>query len=282
MNIKSIIPQRIKNYYYIFRRPKKCRKKLKFGIDIVKHCNLNCKGCDHFSCISEKIFADVDTTKKDLLRIKEIFGEDVEQINLLGGEPLLNDQIGEYCELIRSLYPYVELRILTNGTLIPKVKDHLWEVFNRCGVIIVMTQYPIAFNYENAKKIILDHGIRLEYMNCREEEKTMYCVPLDIKGKQNAKISFRACAKGNQCIALENGKLYTCTLVPNIFIFNERFNQKLSVSKKDYVDIYDDLSAEQILEKLSKEIPFCRYCNQLSYRAGIKWEPSKKNIDEWT
>ena len=281
MGLKRVIPQRIKNYSYLFSRKKKPRTRIKFGIDIAKHCNLNCIGCDHFSCISEKSDISIAGIRKDLVRIKEIFGEDVEQINLLGGEPFLNDQIAEYCVMVRELFPNTIIKILTNGTLIFGVPQYTWDTLRQNDITILMTEYPVKFDYERAKRKILEHGLNLECMNDESEEKTMFCVPLDLEGRQNANISFRMCGKGNQCITLENGRLYTCTLIPNISQFNRWFGKNLNVCKKDYIDIYEEHTPEGILTALSKPVPFCRYCNFFEYRTGIQWEPSKKKIEEW-
>jgi len=37
---------------------------------LVEHCNINCKYCDHFSCIAEEKFADINVFTRDLQRIK--------------------------------------------------------------------------------------------------------------------------------------------------------------------------------------------------------------------
>ena len=56
--------------------------------NVVGHCNLNCKGCSHFSNIQKKEFADLATFEKDISMLKKLFSE-IRLINLLGGEPLL-------------------------------------------------------------------------------------------------------------------------------------------------------------------------------------------------
>lgn len=37
---------------------------------------------------------------------------------------------------------------------------------------------------------------------------------------------------------VENGRLYTCTLIPNIEHFNKYFNKNLEVCDDDSIDIY--------------------------------------------
>ena len=39
---------------------------------LVEHCNINCKYCDHFSCVASPQFADIGIFEKDLRRIKKL------------------------------------------------------------------------------------------------------------------------------------------------------------------------------------------------------------------
>lgn len=280
--IKALVPQTIINILHIFLYRKKKRKTLKLVIDLAKHCNLNCKGCDHFSCIAEERYPDFHTVSRDLNRIKDIFGDKVEQIALLGGEPLLNNQIKDYCELSRNLFPKSKIVILTNGTLLLKKSDDFWECCRKNDIVIRITRYPIKFDYEGVEKFVEEKGIVIEHMARSEiEVKEMYCLPIDLQGKQNPRISYMMCRKGNDCITLEDGKLYTCTMIPNIAIFNNFFNKKLDVTKDDFVDIYENDDPEEILKRLAEPVPFCRYCDNIHFRNGISWGVTKKEIEEW-
>ena len=44
------------------------KKQIRFIVDIVDHCNLNCKGCGHFSPLASKSFLDLETFENDLRR----------------------------------------------------------------------------------------------------------------------------------------------------------------------------------------------------------------------
>lgn len=60
---------------------------------VADHCNLNCKGCVHFSpLVSQEEFADFAVVEKDLKRLHQIV-EYIEEIHILGGEPLLNKEL---------------------------------------------------------------------------------------------------------------------------------------------------------------------------------------------
>ncbi|WP_196812509.1 radical SAM protein [Butyrivibrio sp. XPD2002] len=272
----------MKNVVHIITKRKKKKETLRFGIDIVKHCNLRCRGCDHFSCIANEQYAKFETVEKDLNRIKEIFGERVEQINLLGGEPLLNRDIVKYCRFIRSMFPNTGISIITNGTLLLNQSEEFWECCRKCGVELKITKYPINFDYDRAVKLAKENEIKIYYQAHSDEQiKVMYCVPIDCEGKQTPAISYSICAKGNECVTLENGKLFTCTLIPNIEIFNQYFGKHLKVTADDYIDIYKVDDPDEILSALASEVPFCKYCNNLGYKTGIPWGITNGKISEW-
>jgi hypothetical protein len=64
-----------------------------------------------------------------------------------------------------------------------------------------------------------------------------------IDGNQDYGENFRKCFRSNVCIFLDDGKLYTCRVVPNIKHFNKYFGKKLVVSEKDYINKFNKTSA---------------------------------------
>lgn len=279
--IRAMAPQFLKNLGHFFTRTTKKRDRIRFGYDVNKHCNLNCVGCDHFAPLAKEEFADIESVKRDLVRMEELFGDNIDQISILGGEPLLNPEISDYCTMTRNIFPTSNITIITNGTLLLKMDNSFWDNCKKNNICINVTKYPVAFNYDAVERRAKENGVYFKYQGSGQVVKKMYCVPIDEKGGQDPRISFRMCEKGNGCITLEDGHLYTCTLIPNIRIFNEAFRKNLEVSENDSIDIYSDVSAEEILERLSKPVSFCRYCNQFKYKTGIKWKTSTKSIDEW-
>ena len=86
--------------------------------DIVGHCNLNCKGCSHFSnIICDNSFVTLESYEKDLRRMKELFSY-IARIKILGGEPLLHPQLNEIIKITREVLPKATIDIVTNGLLI--------------------------------------------------------------------------------------------------------------------------------------------------------------------
>ena len=81
---------------------------------------------------------------------------------------------------------------------------------------------------------------------------------------------------------MKHGKLYTCSTIPHVSHFNKAFNTDLRVCEKDYIDIFKVDDAQKILDFLAKPVPFCRYCNPDVKDYSLKWEATKKDINEWT
>ena len=280
INFKKLMPDiALYNYHYMRAKKKKKRKSLIFEVHIVEHCNLNCKACNNFSCLSDKSFLDIVEFEHDLKRLKEIFGERVEQIQLLGGEPLLADNLSDFCMCTRKIFSKAKIKIVTNGTLLMKQSDILYKVCRECNISFSVTRYPISFDYDSAKKFIENKGIDIDYGNI--VEKTMSIFPVDPYGSKNPKKSFAICDRANNCISLKHGKLYTCTMIPNIYLFNKTFNEQIPVTENDYIDIYKENDADKILRRLVKPFPICAYCDPGHIINGIKWSVTKREKSEW-
>jgi MoaA/NifB/PqqE/SkfB family radical SAM enzyme len=202
---------------------------------------------------------------------------------LLGGEPLLHPQITSIFDIINLNFDSYTAAVVTNGILLNKQSPIFWESCRKNAIEIIITKYPINLNFDFLKDIAEKYGVKIKFWgNTETTIQTMQRVPLDLKGKQNYIRSFKICSISNGCITLKEGKLFTCSLVPHINHFNEYFNQNLQVTKDDYIDIDKAKNIKEILEFLSKPIPFCRYCNIGKKTGFIKWSISKKDIKEWT
>ncbi len=88
------------------------REKLGFEINLADHCNLNCQSCNHFFPIAEQYYLPVEKFEKDMLRIVEQTGGDIERIWLIGGEPLLHPDLVKIIYLTRDFFPFPLLLLI--------------------------------------------------------------------------------------------------------------------------------------------------------------------------
>ena len=252
-------------------------------IAIVEHCNLNCNHCIAFSPIAKKGFYALDSLRRDLTRLSELSHQTLGSIRILGGEPLLHPQLEEILRTARALFPHAFIDILTNAVLLPKQPPSFFATCRECDIVITTTKYPISLDFGAIEDFVVKSGAKYRYAyNTREVQKVMYKWVIDPEGQQDPVEMFYKCSLANTCIALKDGKLSTCGLPNVIRHFNERFGANLAVSPGDFVDIYTAKNMEEILSALAKPIPFCRYCDLNSFQENIPWQPSTKNIDEWT
>ena len=290
--IKKIIPHKLVLFYRslkpFFRRITRKNMQRKtlipiLHIHLTDHCNLNCCGCDNFSPLSPEVFADIAVFERDCARIFQLSNGRVQEIQLLGGEPLLHPQAIDFMRIARKYFPSVTIRMVSNGILLLKQSAEFWKTCQQSDIEIIVTKYPIKINYEEMRQFAEKQGVKFDfYGSTADVGKNMQCMPLDLAGKQNARGSFLRCSSANRCVSLDNGRIYTCSLIPYIKYFNAHFAQNLPVTENDYMDIYKAKNMDEILNFLCRPMPFCRFCNQKGLILDIGYGVSKKEISEWT
>jgi hypothetical protein len=283
--VKNLVPKFIllQRDTYLLRKQQKKRSKprtlLRFEVHLADHCNLNCRGCDHFSPIAKEKFVDVEHFKRDCARISELTNGKIAEIQLLGGEPLLHPQIIDLIHITGKNFRVGKKKIVTNGMLLLKQPDVFWQSCKKNDIQVVITNYPIRLDHEKIRKTAKRHGVKLGYMG--GDHKTLYAWKFDENGNQNMANSFAQCFKANTCIHLKDGKLYTCPTIPCIEHLNNYFNKRFQITENDYIDIYKVKTINEIFDFLCKPVPFCRYCDIAHIKNDVEWAVSRKDISEW-
>ena len=254
---------------------------LSFEFSVVEHCNLNCAGCDHFSPLAEKEFADVEEFERDMSRLSDIFNGRAKEIHLLGGEPLLHPDIIKFMEVARRSFPTAVVDITTNGLLLMNMSEEFWNKCQNLKIVIRPTKYPIPLDFKTIEMKAKNYHVEYRYINNTSVIKTMDHYKLDIDGLQNGTRNFLLCHRANTCINLSHGKLYTCTVAPNAYHFNVYFDRNLEVRTEDSIDIYKASSSSEIMDFLARPIPFCRYCMMDNIESNLPWRKSERKIEEW-
>lgn len=257
------------------------RKKLKFEIHITEHCNLNCKYCNHFSPLAKKSFLDIEEYESDIKRLSELFHGEMQQIKLLGGEPLLHSQINDFLYLTRKYFPVGTIKILTNGILLPQMKEDFWKACQDTETVVFYTKYPFELDVKKIHEQADKYDVPLEVFNMEDNIKTLIHEPIDLNGTQNAKKNFYDCYRSNYCITLKHGVIYTCHRAAHMHLLNEYFGVDIPLSKKNGINIYEAANGQEILEYLTKPIPMCAYCDRENITTGHEWEISKRDKSEF-
>lgn len=250
-------------------------------IELVGECNLNCKSCSHFSPIAESEKLSMEEFEADLGQLRKIMPDKIRKINLLGGEPLLHEQIECFMKLSRKYFPDIEIYIVTNGILLLQEQESFWKTAQENRIGIEVTKYPIKLDFKKMEETARKYNVAFKfYGRSGYVQKTQYFLPFDLEGKKDKKESFSKCFMARSCITLYHGKLFPCSYAAYIERFNRKFGQKIPITEDDYADIYKE-DEKDIMKKISNPIPMCSYCDVKARTYGNKWEVSKKEMGEW-
>lgn len=247
---------------------------------LAEHCNLNCFSCDNFSQLAKEGYYDIKSFELDVKSLFKITNGYIEQFYLVGGEPLLNKNCKDYFYILRQYFKNSSIWLITNGILLPNQNDDFWIACKDNNVTIRPTKYPINIKWEIVKQRCKNYNIKLDFFNNENVEKTSFKTALNLKGDSDPFDNFIKCHRANIRIQVKDGNIYPCPIVANIKYFNRYFNKNLQVSKFDYLKLSDVKHYNDILNFISKPVPFCRYCaiSKMDYRP---WLRSKKDINEY-
>lgn len=240
-------------------------------IGIVEYCNLNCKGCSHFSPLAHKSdFIEVEEYETDIKRMSSLVPI-IYKIRILGGEPLLHPNLNEIINITRQYYPFTEIHVVTNGLLLTTRKDELDTWANK-DIFVDISMYPPTQLVKNEiEELLQKKKIKYSFTELISEFRKR----MDISGNSNIEKAYKQCVVGSNCKYLYKGKLSGCPAPNVVRLFDRFFKHKLSYSD-DMIDIHmTQLSTKEILEKLNRPLQMCRYCTQ---PVEIKWE---NNLHEY-
>lgn len=244
---------------------------------VVDHCNLNCKGCVHFSPLVEsKKFADFEIVKNDFTQLKKIVSY-IDKIHILGGEPLLNEELDAYIYLVREIYPYSEVSVVTNGLLLSQMKRKVVEALKDTGAQIVISMYPPILNkIDEIVDKVKKEGVKIVCSDVVSE----FSYTFDNKGGHARGVQEIHC----KCPNLYEGHLAVCPPIAYMKYFNNYYKQHWSY-EDGLINIYDSqLTYAGLIEELHKVRNACDSCLFISKEDAIpmKWEQStQKNIGDY-
>lgn len=242
--------------------------------NVVDFCNLNCKGCSHFSNLFPKgAMAGFESFEKDIRYLSDkVF---VGHFDLLGGEPFLSDNLIQYVKCLRYYMPKTSITIVSNGILIPRQSAELLSYISANGVLISMTGYPSTLKLKGAiEDTLKKYGIIYEFRRSVET----FGKNIDLSGENNPYIAQTKCRE-SECHFLRNGKIYKCPFSAMGNYFFDKY--RIPLHFEEGVDIYDETNdlqrALRILD--TKPVRQCNYCGE---EEQIPWEISNTpECSEW-
>ena len=227
-------------------------------VHLADTCNLNCKGCLHFSPFSKPCLAKVEEVERDFAALKTKFAA-VRHVHLLGGEPLLNPDVVRFLKMTRQAWPKTRLSLVTNGLLLLAQDAAFWTACRETRAMIDMTWYPVM-----TEKTLADirEKCRAEQVVLRVSTIREFMDKIRLEGREDAARSFKACQKMVYCPYLREGRLYPCA---TSYHLRDRLPNAL---QEPGIDIRTS-TAREILTYLATPVNACRYCAEKP--TEMKW-----------
>ncbi len=241
-------------------------------------CNLNCSGCSHFASINKNPkMLTLQELEDTLYKLKTKFTY-VKNIQFLGGEPLLNKDLGEMIELTHKIFPYSSIGVITNGLLLLSIGNELMEKFREHKVFLAITQYvPTVKLVERIKERLDSYEIVYEF----SDKITYFRLQYNSIGNRDCEENHRKCLDWS-CHTIADGKIGGCYYAVTAKHANEYFGIDIPVESFSYDIDSDAYTGAELLEKLVSANELCAYCN--SFPSPVKpWHQVDKNptLEDW-
>ncbi len=231
---------------------------------VTDNCNLNCKGCAHFSnIVSRKKNTDFHSWEKDMLRLKELV-DNIYTIRIMGGEPFLNPELGKFVAKTREIFPQSMIHVVSNGMLLHKVSKDIFQTIRANDVTIDISYYP-EVDRDKVVEILEAENLKYRVSTVSTDEFLKY---MNLKGDSDISRAY-ACCDFKECHFLYEGKVSPCAFPLLVKYFNEYFHESLDI--RCGIDLYSpQLEKGMLRELLNRPVDACRYC--AIDKEPIPWE----------
>ena len=249
--------------------------------NLTEHCNLSCAHCDHASPMMRTKFADLTSFARDIEVLSTVL--QAGEFKFLGGEPLLHPQLLDFLRLAKDAQIANRLVLVTNGVLLHKAPDELWELIDGMWISI----YPgikYRFDWDWVQRIADEHQIfvwRKETPEFAERSLTE-----EIRKEEFVKMVFQNCelAHMESCHTIYEGRYYMCSpsvwMEPRLALHGIAFKNRESdsVAIHDNPSLYEDLDG---LIRRQDPLEACRYCLGSWARSTPNEQLTRKGAEEF-
>jgi len=210
---------------------------------------------------------DFDSRMSDVKELKRLFTH-IAVFYILGGEPLLNQQLEEYICGIKGLLPETSIVLVTNGLLLTSISENILQCIRDNKIVISISEYePTHRIMDKIKARLCEFGIM--YQIRAYDSKQKFNKPLSLKEDTIYK---HKCIS-NGCVNIYEGKIAKCPTLMYIDYFNETFHTNLP--NEGIVDLSAARHGRDLLEKLKQDVPLCRHCIEYA----MPWSRCGKKIN---
>lgn len=223
---------------------------------LTTRCSLRCKNCANLMQYYSRPY---DVEKRNILQAFQNLIKDLDEINtvvLVGGEPLLYENISDVIECVAKSAKVNHIDIFTNGTIVPE--KSAVSVLQNPKVKIIISDYGEI----SRKKCELQAYCERNKINCYLKNQDLYwgyvgSMQARNRTKKQLTRQFHNCH--NYCRSILNGKLFYCPRAAH----GDDLGY-VSTSKEEYVDLLkENVSVRDICRIVYSDHFFsaCDYCN---------------------
>jgi MoaA/NifB/PqqE/SkfB family radical SAM enzyme len=224
--------------------------------------------------LSPPVFASPEVFDREITRLSELC-DNVEWLNLLGGEPLLHPRVLDFARSARREFPNAGIALITNGLLLRKMPDEFWRSLASLGVQLRVSVYPVSLDVDAITKTAVRYGVDVVLNPIISFRR----VPIREQGRCDPTQAFRRC---EMCPLLRDGRIYLCAYAGLIGIVASKFGAAApTVTATDSVSIYDVTDGYEIAQFLKHPVGWCRHCD-FDAIERFDWRPSERRLEEWT
>ena len=264
------------------------KPKLKYSeVNITNVCNYSCTHCQSLNNYAFKGHQLWKDYAEEYRKLSEQL--DIEQIQIIGGEPCLNPDFEKWVEGISSLWPESKLQISTNGSRLDKLTKNIYDTLSKHKGTLWITCHDIKiydslleFSKQFLDEIISDNNEPpVRKVSRLLVDKNGVEVILDwtqtFVSSVIENIDNRLTMQYNSdveeahdncgfksCHQMNKGKLYKCPLVSVLPDFLNQFEVYMSGEDKNLAKSYQPLSSsdniEEFVNSIDEPIPQCKFC----------------------
>lgn len=251
-------------------------------ISVTDNCNLNCYGCNHFaSIVTDRVVPPMADLEASMELFASKFPYKANTVNLIGGEPLLRDDLPDIIRMAASIMPDQRISVYTNLLLYEKRRDSIIKALLDTGTRLIYSEYP-GVNQDQIGMAIEDsdkYGFKLICGHHVDDEFNRYRL---CNSKDSIRLINILSCNTNACLTLRGKYLYGCPFCAYSHYLNQKFSTTFTPSQFDRIDLNAVEYPEEILAYMNLPKPFCLYCvKDADTSEPYTWKRSSGQMEEW-
>jgi hypothetical protein len=214
-----------------------------------------------------------DEYKNNIRQLKKLIPY-IDNISILGGEPLLHPELKDIIQITNETYPNAIVVVTTNAIKLLNISNDLLNELRKKNVMVSISLYPsLKLNLDLWIDFLRKNNICYSINNCNKFQKILLKHPV-IDGRENSK-------RCGHCITLKGSKIARCPHSLCVKYFNGYFGK--IIPEYQGIDIFEMKNGMHLLHELENPVELCNYCVVMDL-IFKKWESlpkTKMKQEDW-